>query len=81
MGTEELEVQVQKLSEQLEVQAEAITKLVELVSTLDGVDVGQIKPYAARLKRGPGDTTPPPKAEAPPVGQPSTDAAPSPVDQ
>jgi hypothetical protein len=81
MSTEELEVQVQMMSEQLDLQAEAITKLVELVSNLDGVDAGPVKSYAMRLKRVHGDATAAPKVEAPPVGHPSTEPAPSSPDQ
>ncbi|HEY8815293.1 MAG TPA: hypothetical protein VIP57_09345 [Candidatus Dormibacteraeota bacterium] len=81
MSTDDLEVQVQKISEQLDLQAEAITKLVELVSSLDGVDVGVIKPYATRLKRVHGDAPAAPRLEAPPVAAPPTEAAPLSVDQ
>lgn len=73
MSTVELELQVQKLSEQVAIQAEAITKLVELVSNLDGVDAGPVKPYAMRLKTVHSDATPAPKAEAPAIDQQATE--------
>lgn len=62
MSTVELELQVRKLSEQVAIQAEAITKLVDLVSNLEGVDAGPVKPYARRLKTVPSDVTTPPRA-------------------
>lgn len=65
MSIVELELQVQKLSEQVAIQAEAITKLVELVSNLEGVDAGQVKPYAMRLKTAQNLPAVAPKAEAP----------------
>lgn len=80
MSTVDLELQVQKLSEQVAIQAEAITKLVELVSKLDGVDAGPVKPYAMRLKVL-GDATAAPKAEAPSVEQSATEPSAASPDQ
>lgn len=64
MSTVELELRVQKLSEQVAIQAEAITKLVELVSNLEGVDAGPVKPYAMRLKTVHSEVTPTPRSVA-----------------
>lgn len=72
MSTVELELQVRKLSDQVAIQAEAITRLVELVSNLDGVDAGPVKPYAMRLKMVHGDATAAPKVEAPSIDQHAT---------
>lgn len=81
MSTVELELRVQKLSEQVAIQAEAITKLVELVSSLDGVDAGLVKPYAMRLKTVQVEVTAAPKAEAPSVDQQSTEPSAASPDQ
>ncbi|HSP08656.1 MAG TPA: hypothetical protein VLU92_03550 [Candidatus Dormibacteraeota bacterium] len=79
MTLEELDIQVQKMGDELRLQAEAITKLVEVVSKLDGVDAGPVKSYALRLK---GSHVEAPAArEAPAVVQPATEAAPSSPDQ
>lgn len=77
MSTVELELQVQKLSEQVAIQAEAITKLVDLVSNLDGVDAGPLKPYAMRLKTVQLDVIAAPKSEAPSVDQHATEPSPA----
>ena len=66
MSPESIEVQIQKMSEQLELQAEAITKLVELVSNLDGLDAGPLKSYALRLQRVHPDIAAAHVVEAPP---------------
>lgn len=73
MSTVELELRVQKLSEQVAIQAEAITRLVELVSNLDGVDARPVKPYAMRLKTVYGDATAAPRVEAHSVDQRATE--------
>jgi hypothetical protein len=51
MAPEALESQIQELREQLDLQAEAISKLGELVSNLDGVDAAQLGSYLIRLKK------------------------------
>lgn len=81
MSTVELELQVQKLSEQVAIQAEAITKLVELVSNLDGVDAAPVKPYAMRLKTVHSDANAAPKAEAPSIDQQATEPTAASPDQ
>jgi hypothetical protein len=81
MSTVEPELRVQKLSEQVAIQAEAITKLVELVSNLDGVDAGPVKPYAMRLKTLHSDSAAPPKAEAAFIDQPAPEPSAASPDQ
>lgn len=43
--------QIGELREQLNLQAEAILKLVEVVSGLDGVDAASLGPYSVRVQR------------------------------
>lgn len=59
------EIQIQEIIERLDVQAEAISRLVELVSSLEGVDAASLKSYPLRLKRDRGHSGAVPKVEAP----------------
>jgi uncharacterized coiled-coil protein SlyX len=79
MATEALESQVQELREQLDLQAEAISKLAELVSNLEGVDAAQLRAYVVRLKRSHPDPVGSPKTEVPaadPSASPAETSAP-----
>ncbi len=49
------ESQIQEIREQLNLQAEAILKLVELVSALEGVDSVALSSHAGLLRRVRGD--------------------------
>ena len=70
MAPQALESQIQELREQLDLQAEAISKLVELVSNLDGVDAAQLGSYLIHLKTRSADAVAAPKVEVP-VADPS----------
>jgi hypothetical protein len=77
MAPESLESQIQELREQLDLQAEAISKLAELVTSLDGVDAAQLGSYLVHLKRRPAHTVAAPKempASDPPASQAETSA-------
>jgi hypothetical protein len=74
MAPEALESQIQELREQLDLQAEAISKLGELVSNLDGVDAAQLGSYLIRLKKRSADAVAAPKVEVPAA---DTSASPS----
>jgi len=65
VAPEALESQLQELREQLDLQAEAISKLAELVSNLDGVDAAQLGSYLIRLKKRSADAVAAPKVEVP----------------
>jgi hypothetical protein len=51
------------MSQRLDLQAEAIAKLVELVSNLEGVDAAPLKSYALRLQKVHPDSAAVPKVE------------------
>src|SRR5581483_9993958 len=55
MASDTVEGQLQDIREQLDVQAEAISKLAAVVSTLEGVDAAALSPYVLHLTklRGP----------------------------
>ena len=66
MAQDTVESQLQDIREQLDSQAEAISKLAAVVSTLDGIDSALIGSYVRRLKRLHGPIVDaPPTSEAP----------------
>ncbi len=60
MASDTVESQLQDIREQLDVQAEAISKLAAVVSTLEGVDAAALSPYVLHLTklRGPAAQAP-----------------------
>ena len=65
MAQDTVESQLQDIREQLDSQAEAISKLAAVVSTLDGIDSALIGSYVRRLKRLHGPIVDAPTSEAP----------------
>lgn len=63
MSSDTVESQLQDIREQLDVQADAISRLVGVVSGLEGVDAALLGSYVLRLKRLHGPTV-----EAPATG-------------
>ncbi len=68
MDTDTVESQLQDIREQLDVQAEAISKLAGIVSGIDGVDAALLGVYVMRLKRLQGPATQAPTTDAPAAG-------------
>ena len=71
MASDTVESQLQDIREQLDVQAEAISKLTQVLSALDGVDSALLGSYVLRLKRLHGPVSPAPTTDAPANGTPS----------
>jgi hypothetical protein len=65
MASDDVGSQLQDIREQLDVQAEAISKLAGVISAFDGVDSSLLGSYVLRLKRLHGPANAPPTAEAP----------------
>ena len=81
MAPDEIESQIREITEQLDLQGEAIAKLVELVSNLDGIDAAHVKSYALHLKRFRGEAVAVRKAEAPSPDPLLSAQEPSPVQE
>lgn len=62
-----IESQLQDIREQLDVQAEAISRLAGVVSVLEGVDAAVLSTYVLRLKRLHGPATETSSTEPPTV--------------
>lgn len=69
MAADTVESQLQDIRQQLDAQAEAISKLVGVVSNLDGVDGALLGSYVLRLRRLHGTTAAAPTADAPEAAQ------------
>jgi len=72
MASDTVESQLQDIREQLDVQAEAISKLAAVVSTLEGVDAAALSPYVLHLTKLRG-----PAVQAPTSESPAIDPSPS----
>jgi hypothetical protein len=70
MAADDVDSQLQAIREQLDVQAEAISKLAGVVSAFDGVDASLLGSYVLRLKRRHGPANVPPTTD-PPVSAPA----------
>lgn len=70
MAPDTIESQLQDLREQVDLHAEAISRLVELVSNLDGIDGPLLSSYVLRMK-----TLRTPAAAAAATSEPRVDAA------
>lgn len=69
--------QIEELREQLNLQAEAILKLVEVVSGLEGVDPASLGTYAVRVQRLQIDPIVSPTGDARSIDAPSPAPEPS----
>jgi hypothetical protein len=65
MASDTVESQLQDIREQLDVQAEAISKLAGVLSALDGVDSALLGSYVLRIKRLHGPVSAAPTTDAP----------------
>lgn len=72
-----VEKDLQDIREQLDVQADAISRLAGIVSGLDGVDAALLGSYVMRLKRLHGPTMETPASGAAPAGPSASDGDPS----
>ena len=77
MARETPNSQFGELREQLNLQAEVILKLVEVVSGLDGVDAAALGSYAVRVQRLRIDPIIPPTGDARSIDAPSPAPEPS----
>ena len=72
-----VEKELQDIREQLDVQADAISRLAGIVSDLDGVDAALLGSYVMRLKRLHGPTIEAPASGAAPGGPSAAEGDPS----
>ncbi len=81
MPSETLESQLQDIREQLNLQAEAILKIAELVAGLEGIDAASLGSYAVRLQRLRNEPIAAPKPDAPAADPTLSAPEPSPLIQ
>ncbi len=72
MASDTVESQLQDIREQLDVQAEAISKLAAVLSAVEGVDAAALSPYVLHLTKLRG-----PDVQAPTSESPAVDPGPS----
>ena len=70
--------QLGELEAKLDLQAEAISKLVEVVSAIEGVDAASLSPYAVRIRRPRSVPVNSPAAAVETVEVPAAESEPSP---